>query len=155
MSSAKETIQNILTNIDEIKDKLQDNVYLDIVDNLNKLYKEKSNKMYTVTFLTTRFVARNSNSFSSHPEKHKQIILMSDEEYENLQKHLVKTDNFSNITCCQQELVGFRDRLNYTVKHELLGIYNHFDDDNNDVTSHKTELDIFNQVIVTNCVPCE
>lgn len=113
-------LQKCLSNIDDVKEKLDSDKYLEISNNLNSLYKILDNKFYKVRYMTTRYTKNGKNSYLQMFKQCKEIILLSDEEYTELQKRLTDGDGYAT-GCCNMILQGVKDRLNYTKYFELVG----------------------------------
>ena len=115
-----EVLQKCLNNIDDVKEKLDSDKYLEISNSLNSLYKILDNKFYKVRYLTTRYTKNGKNSYLQMFKQCKEIITLTDEEYTELQRLLIDGDNYASA-CCNMTLQGIRDRLNYTKYYELIG----------------------------------
>ena len=116
----KFVLQKCLNNIDDVKELLDSEKYLEISNDLNSLYKILENKFYKVRYITTRYTKNAKNSYLQMFKQCKEIILLSDEEYTELQRLLIDGDGYASA-CCNMILQGIRDRLNYTKYHEIVG----------------------------------
>ena len=116
----KDILQKTLSNIDEIKEKLDSEKYLQLTNNLQKLYKSMDNNFYKVTYLTTKYSKNGKNSFLSRMKKRQDIIIMTNEEFQKLDSKIKEGDGYAN-SCCDMTLQGIKDRLSYTKYHELIG----------------------------------
>ena len=61
----KFVLQKCLNNIDDVKEKLDSEKYLEISNDLNSLYKILDNKFYKVRYITTRYTKNAKNSSSN------------------------------------------------------------------------------------------
>ena len=113
-------LQNTINDIDEIKEKLDSEKYLQLTNNLQKLYKAMDNNLYKVTYLTTRYSKNGKNSYLSMMKKRQDIIIMTNEEFEKLDNKIKEGDGYAR-SCCDMTLQGIKDRLSYTKYHELVG----------------------------------
>ena len=116
----KSVLQKCLNNIDDVKEKLDSEKYLEISNSLNSLYKILENKFYKVRYITTRYTKNGKNSYLQMFKQCKEIITLTDEEYTELQRLLIDGDGYTSA-CCNMTLQGIRDRLNYTKYHEIVG----------------------------------
>ena len=116
----KFVLQKCLNNIDDVKEKLDSEKYLEISNDLNSLYKILDNKFYKVRYITTRYTKNAKNSYLQMFKQCTEIILLTDEEYTELQRLLIDGDGYASA-CCNMTLQGIRDRLNYTKYHEIVG----------------------------------
>jgi hypothetical protein len=115
-----QVLQKCLSNVDEIKEKLDSDKYLEISNSLISLYKISENKFYKVRYLTQRFSKNGKNSYLSMFKEYNQIILLSDEECGELKKRLTDGNGYTTA-CCNMILQGIRDRLNHPKYNELIG----------------------------------
>jgi flagellin-specific chaperone FliS len=70
-------LQKTLNTIDEIKENLNSEKYLEISNDLNSLYKSMDNNFYKVTYLTTKYSKNGKNSYLSLMKKREDIIIMT------------------------------------------------------------------------------
>jgi molybdopterin converting factor small subunit len=113
-------LQKTLNTIDEIKESLNSEKYLEISNDLNSLYKSMDNNFYKVTYLTTKYSKNGKNSYLSLMKKREDIIIMTNEEFEKLDNKIKEGDGYAR-SCCDMTLQGIKDRLSCTKYHELVG----------------------------------
>ena len=150
----KDILQKTLSNIDEIKEKLDSEKYLQLTNNLQKLYKSMDNNFYNVKYVTQNFTRCGMNSYTAKSSVKKEIIKLTDEEYTELQKKLNETDGF--VTCsCNMVLAGIKERLGYQKYTELVGTFqaNCIDDEDSlaDIFDKTFELTLHPSVTIVSC----
>ena len=147
-------LQNTLSNIDEIKENLDSEKYLQLTNDLGALYKLLSNKFYQIKYVTQNFTRCGMNSYTVNSTAKKEIILLSDEEYTELQKKLNETDGF--VSCsCNMVLAGIKDRLSKPLHSELVGTFqaNCLDDEESlaDIFDKTFELTLHPSIAIVGC----
>ena len=113
-------LQKTINDIDEIKEKFDSEKYLQLTNNLQKLYKSMDNNFYKVTYLSTRYSKNGKNSYLSLMKKREDIIIMTNEEFEKLNTKIKEGNGYAH-SCCDMTLHGIQERLSYTKYHELVG----------------------------------
>ena len=153
---SKEIIQNVLNNVDEIKDDLSSDKYLEISNNLNSLYKELENKFYEIRYVTQRYTKSGLNHYTAIPVVKKEIIKLTEEEYRELENKLNENDNFLS-PCCNMILTGIKERLSNSYREgtELVGLFesNNLDDEDSviDISDKLFELTIHPGIAIVSC----
>lgn len=147
-------LQNTINDIDEIKEKLDSEKYLQLTNNLQKLYKVLDNKFYSIRYVTQNFTRCGMNSYTAKSTAKKEIIKLTDEEYTELQKKLNETDGF--VTCsCNMVLAGIKERLGYQKYSELVGTFqaNCIDDEDSlaDIFDKTFELSLHPSIAIISC----
>ncbi len=147
-------LQKTLNTIDEIKENLNSEKYLEISNDLNSLYKILDNKFYNVRYVTQNFTRCGMNSYTAKSTVKKEIIKLTDEEYTELQKKLNETDGF--VTCsCNMILAGIKERLGYQKYSELVGTFqaNCIDDEDSlaDIFDKTFELTLHPSIAIVGC----
>lgn len=148
--SYKKILQNMMTEVDNVKDKLDDNTYLTLTDGIQKLFLEKENNLYEIIFLTSKFTHVDVNVYIAVPKKYTQIIKMTEEEYTELKKVLSKSKNFAQL-CCNMILSGIVERLISRKNIELVGQYHPNDTDDDEPINNETEMTVLPKVVVVGC----
>lgn len=144
----KKVLQNLMSDVDDIKEKIDDETYLKLTSGLQKLFKEKENKLYELSFITTKFRRLDTNVYNATPNKSNQIIRLSDDEYTELKKELTKTKSFSKC-CCNEVLQGIAERL-LTTNTELVGQFMGSDTEDQPF-ENGMEIMILPRVVILSC----
>jgi hypothetical protein len=148
-------LQTALSSVDDNKEKLSNNDYLIITNNLNNLHKLMSNNFYEVTYITMEYNRCGINSVNSIPKRRKSIIRLSTEEYEHIKTKLIQTSGFLP-NCCDAILEGIRDRLNIPLSQEFNCIYNSASINDSDIiddlTDRTLEVNLYHRVIFLNVI---
>ena len=134
-------LQNTINNIDEIKDQLGSEIYLRISNDLQKLYNSIENNFYKITYVTTSYTKTTMNSYVSILKKREEIIILSPDEYVELNKNINNSNGFAKV-CCNVILSGIGERLGYTRYHELIGFFQDNSEDIGDIDDPLFELTI-------------
>ena len=144
-----EHLQNIMSTIDDNKEKFSDETYLSLTNDLQKVFKEKHNKLYEITYLSTKFSRRGINHYYSSPKRFTKIIKITSAEVEELKSELRSTSNFAKA-CCNFVLVGISERLLDTTSNSVIGrVYSEAFDTGEEDDS--VEIFINSQIVFTNC----
>jgi len=146
-------LQNTLSNIDEIKENLDSEKYLQISNDLNSLYKLLDNNFYEIKYITQHFTRSGMNQFTAIPKIKKEIIKLTTEEYTELEEKLCE-DNF--CTCsCNMILSGIKERLSKQTYSELVGIFqpNCLEDEDSlsDIFDKSFEMTIYHAIAIVGC----
>ena len=148
-------LQTALSSVDDNKEKLSNNDYLLITNNLNNLHKLMSNNFYEVTYITMEYNRCGVNSINSIPKRRKAIIRLSTEEYEHIKTKLIQTYGFLP-NCCDAILEGVKDRLNIPLSQEFNCIYTSASINDSDIvddlTDRTLEVNLFHRVIFLNVI---
>jgi hypothetical protein len=148
-------LQTALSSVDDNKEKLSNNDYLIITNNLNNLHKLMSNNFYEVTYITMEYNRCGVNSINSIPKRRKAIIRLSTEEYEHIKTKLIQTNGFLP-NCCDAILEGVKDRLNIPLSQEFNCIYTSASINDSDIvddlTDRTLEVNLFHRVIFLNVI---
>ena len=148
-------LQTALSSVDDNKEKLSNNDYLIITNNLNNLHKLMSNNFYEVTYITMEYNRCGVNSINSIPKRRKAIIRLSTEEYEYIKTKLIQTYGFLP-NCCDAILDGVKDRLNVPLSQEFNCIYTSASINDSDIvddlTDRTLEVNLFHRVIFLNVI---
>jgi len=148
-------LQTALSSVDDNKEKLSNNDYLIITNNLNNLHKLMSNNFYEVTYITMEYNRCGVNSINSIPKRRKAIIRLSTEEYEHIKTKLIQTYGFLP-NCCDAILEGVKDRLNIPLSQEFNCIYTSASINDSDIvddlTDRTLEVNLFHRVIFLNVI---
>lgn len=147
-------LQKTLSTIDEIKESLDSEKYLEISNNLSTLYKMLDNNFYQIKYLTQHYTRSGMNTYNAVPKIRKEIIKLTTDEYTELQKKLNDTNGF--VTCnCNMILAGIKERLEYQPFTELVGIFqaNCLDDEDSlaDVFDKSFEMTIHPTIVIISC----
>ena len=147
-------LQKCLNNIDEIKNQLSSETYLQISNDLSSMYKILENKFYSIKYVTQTFTRCGMNSYTVNSTLKKEIIKLTDEEHTELQKKLNETDGF--VSCsCNMVLVGIKDRLSKPLYSELVGTFqaNCLDDEDSlaDIFDKTFELTLHPSIAIVGC----
>lgn len=147
-------LQKTLNTIDEIKDQLSSENYLEISDDLSSLHKLLDNKFYQIRYVTQTFTRSGMNSYTANSTVKKEIIKLTGEEYTELQKKLNETDGF--VSCsCNMVLAGIKDRLSKPLHSELVGTFqaNCLDDEDSlaDIFDKSFELTLHPSIAIISC----
>ena len=148
-------LQRALSSVDDNKEKLSNNDYLIITNNLNNLHKLMSNNFYEVTYITMEYNRCGINSVNSIPKRRKSIIRLSTEEYEHIKTKLIQTSGFLP-NCCDAILDGVKDRLNVPLSQEFNCIYTSASINDSDIvddlTDRTLEVNLYHRVIFLNVI---
>jgi hypothetical protein len=148
-------LQTALSSVDDNKEKLSNNDYLIITNNLNNLHKLMSNNFYEVTYITMEYNRCGINSINSIPKRRKAIIRLSTEEYEYIKTKLIQTSGFLP-NCCDAILEGVKDRLNIPLSQEFNCIYTSASINDSDIvddlTDRTLEVNLYHRVIFLNVI---
>jgi hypothetical protein len=148
-------LQNVLSSVDENKEKLNNKDYLIITNNLQNLHKLMDSNFYEITFITMEYQRCGFNSLNAIPKRRKSIIRMTNEEYELLKANLEKT-NYFVPNCCQPLLEGIKDRLNLPHFQEFNALYKSSSINDTDIIDDLTdpivEINLYNRVVFLDCV---
>ena len=148
-------LQTALSSVDDNKEKLSNNDYLIITNNLNNLHKLMSNNFYEVTYITMEYNRCGVNSINSIPKRRKAIIRLSTEEYEHIKTKLIQTYGFLP-NCCDAILEGVKDRLNIPLSQEFNCIYTSASINDSDIvddlTDRTLEVNLYHRVIFLNVI---
>jgi hypothetical protein len=148
-------LQTALSSVDDNKEKLSNNDYLIITNNLNNLHKLMSNNFYEVTYITMEYNRCGINSINSIPKRRKAIIRLSTEEYEYIKTKLIQTSGFLP-NCCDAILDGVKDRLNVPLSQEFNCIYTSASINDSDIvddlTDRTLEVNLYHRVIFLNVI---
>ena len=147
-------LQKCLSNIDQIKESLDSEKYLEISNDLSSLYKLLDNNFYEIRYVTQRFTKSGLNHYTSIPKVKKEIIKLSSEEHTELEKKLNDSDGF--VACsCNMLLSGIKERLSTPSYTELVGIFQsncHDDEEHIDEIFDKTfELTLQPTIAIIGC----
>ena len=147
-------LQKTLSNIDDIKEALDSDKYLEISNDLSTLYKLLDNNFYEIRYITQRFTRSGMNHYTSIPKLKKEIIKLTSDEHTELEKKLNDSNGFVNCSC-NMILVGIKERLSTPSYSELVGIFqpNCEDDENHlaDVFDTSFELTIKPTIAIIGC----
>ena len=135
----KETISNILNEIDEIKENLTDQKYLHIVKNINSLYKIFDNNLYEISYITIKTTFFKENVYGIIPVRKDMIIKLTTEEHNTVKELLVKKKNWVK-TCGHPVLHGIYERMNLEENFSLIGQSE--SDFESDIDSRITEIEL-------------
>jgi len=147
-SKYKAILSDIMSSVDNIKDKISDDEYLKLTADLKLAFDEKENKLYEITFISLNYSRLDTNIYSVMPSKFSQIIKLTEDEHRELRKLLTKTKNFVKL-CCNIVLDGIVDRLIHTEYSELIGQYQTNNQD--DMSDTGIEMSIKNNLVITGC----
>mgnify|MGYP003656765174 CR=1 FL=1 len=149
-----EILQKTLSNIDDIKDELDSEKYLEITNNLSSLYKILDNNFYEIRYVTQRFTKSGLNHYAAMPKVQKEIIKLTSEEHTELEKKLNDSEYFINCNC-NMLLAGIKERLSTPSYTELVGVFQsncHDDEEHIDEIFDKTfELTIQPTLAIIGC----
>lgn len=122
MSAFKKHVQNIMGNIDDMKEQLGDKAYLSITDSLNKLYKMKEHNYYKVSYIDSIMQRTGTNLYKLVPLPCIQVLLLSEEDHEYLVKELKNNDNCLQLEDENPFLSSIYAQLNFNLHHEVVGV---------------------------------
>ena len=147
-------LQKCLSNIDDVKESLDSEKYLEISNDLSSLYKLLDNNFYEIRYVTQRFTKSGLNHYTSIPKVKKEIIKLSSEEHTELEKKLNDSDGF--VSCsCNMLLAGIKERISTPSYTELVGIFQsncHDDEEHIDEIFDKTfELTLQPTIAIIGC----
>lgn len=119
MSTTSISIQ-LQTTIDDNKEKINDQLYLQLSNLSLALNKTEQNNLYTLKFLTTRPIRLSYNHYQTSLEVHKQILKLSEEQV-NYIKQRLETNTLCDLCCCII-LGGISDQLAVSKKDTCIPI---------------------------------
>ena len=137
---------DVINAVDDIKDKITDDDYLNITNKLGDIFKIKDNNLCEISYITTKVNRIDTNNYSIVPIKQKTIMKLTKDEFKHLSKKL-KSDMFITA-CCDIVLVGIYDRIPNFNKHtDAVGRIH-----DPDLDDDEAEVVLYHRIIFCDCV---
>ncbi len=146
----KRHINSIMSDVDDIKDKISDKKYLSITKSLNLLFKLKQNCYYKINFLEHHIVAGDRNNHCRIQQiEREQVILLHEDDHKFLMTELKDNKNYLPIYKNYEVFSSIYEQLNFKDCIEIVGNNTLMLNDLPKVTSTIVHLEP--GVIITGC----
>ena len=139
-------LQTVMETIDEIKQNINDDVYVNILTNLKKAFDIYSN-LYECTFVYIKYIHLDVNNYVAKPQISKKILVLSQEEITAIQDGLKEHQGWLDLHPCNEIFSRILQNINFLENFEMIGVP---DLQNSDNEILDVEISMKNSLVVTN-----